>query len=195
MDTNQYLDVFLDESREHLQSCNENLLVLEQNPHDLAIVNEIFRNAHTLKGMSATMGFEDLADLTHKMENVLDAIRNEKITVNSDILDVVFESADHLEAMIDDIANGGDGKRDVSATVAKLKRIENGEPINGANDTASQETATTESTATADSLEYDEFELTVIEQSHDQGFNTYEIAVQLREDCLLKAAQIGRAHV
>lgn len=190
MDTNQYLDVFLDESREHLQSCNENLLVLEQNPHDLAIVNEIFRNAHTLKGMSATMGFEDLADLTHKMENVLDAIRNEKITVNSDILDVVFESADHLEAMIDDIANGGDGKRDVSATVAKLKRIENGEPINGASDTASQETATTESTATADSLEYDEFELTVIEQSHDQGFNTYEIAVQLREDCLLKAARV-----
>ena len=109
MDTNQYLDIFLDESKEHLQSCNENLLALEQSPQDLAIVNEIFRNAHTLKGMSATMGFEDLADLTHKMENVLDAIRNEKITVDSNILDVVFESVDHLEAMIDDIANGGDG--------------------------------------------------------------------------------------
>ena len=67
--------------------------------------------------MSATMGFEDLADLTHKMENVLDAIRNEKIAVNSDILDVVFESVDHLEEMIMDIADGGDGKRDVTETV------------------------------------------------------------------------------
>lgn len=190
MDTNQYLEVFIDESKEHLQSCSENLLALEQSPHDLAIVNEIFRNAHTLKGMSATMGFEDLADLTHKMENVLDAIRNEKITVNPEILDVVFESVDHLEAMIDDIANGGDGKRDVAATVAKLKRIENGEPIEVADSTAQQETAATNSCSTTEPLQFDEFELTVIHQSHEQGFNTLEIAVQLREDCLLKAARV-----
>ena len=95
----------------------------------MAIVGEIFRSAHTLKGMSATMGFEDLADLTHKMENVLDAIRNEKIHVTPEILDVVFESVDHLEEMVMDIANGGDGKRDVSSTVAQLKRIELGEEV------------------------------------------------------------------
>lgn len=188
MDTNQYLDIFLDESKEHLQSCNENLLALEQSPQDLALVNEIFRNAHTLKGMSATMGYEDLADLTHKMENVLDAIRNEKITVNSNILDVVFESVDHLEAMIEDIANGGDGKRDVSATVAKLKRLENGEAIEAGTDgNVSEEVPTVKQ---ADSMKFDEFEFTVIQQSHEQGFNTYEIAVQLREDCLLKAARV-----
>lgn len=191
MDTNQYLDIFLDESKEHLQSCNENLLALEQSPQDLAIVNEIFRNAHTLKGMSATMGFEDLADLTHKMENVLDAIRNEKITVDSNILDVVFESVDHLEAMIDDIANGGDGKRDVSATVAKLKRIENGEAIGSDTDkNESEKVPTVEEVLTTDSMKFDEFELTVIQQSHEQGFNTYEIAIQLRDDCLLKAARV-----
>ncbi|MGG0657955.1 chemotaxis protein CheW [Rummeliibacillus pycnus] len=189
MDTNQYLEVFIDESKEHLQSCNENLLALEQNPHDLAIVNEIFRNAHTLKGMSATMGFEDLADLTHKMENVLDAIRNEKISVTPEILDVVFESVDHLEAMIDDIANGGDGKHDVSATVAKLKQIENGEPINGAEIDA-EEVLANSAVSSAEALQYDEFELTVIQQSHEQDFNTYEIAVHLREDCLLKAARV-----
>lgn len=190
MDTNQYLDVFLDESKEHLQSCNENLLALEQSPQDLAIVNEIFRNAHTLKGMSATMGYEDLADLTHKMENVLDAIRNEKITVDSDILDVVFESVDHLEAMIDDITNGGDGKRDVSATVAKLKRIENGEPINSAEDEKISKNEPSSISVSTESLKFDEYELTVIQQSHEQGFNTYEIEVQLRDDCLLKAARV-----
>ena len=81
MDMNQYLEVFIEESKEHLQMCSEQLLELEKNPEDLSIVNEIFRAAHTLKGMSATMGYEDLANLTHKMENVLDAIRNEKITL------------------------------------------------------------------------------------------------------------------
>jgi two-component system chemotaxis sensor kinase CheA len=72
MDMSQYLEVFIEESKEHLQACNEHLLELEKNPNDLTIVNEIFRSAHTLKGMSATMGYEDLASLTHRMENVLD---------------------------------------------------------------------------------------------------------------------------
>ncbi|MGX9133683.1 chemotaxis protein CheA [Rummeliibacillus sp. JY-2-4R] len=190
MDTNQYLEVFIDESKEHLQSCNENLLALEISPHDLAIVNEIFRNAHTLKGMSATMGFEDLADLTHKMENVLDAIRNEKITVTPEILDVVFESVDHLEAMIDDIANGGDGKRDVTVTVAKLKRIENGEPLENVDFVNTNEETQEGPMTSTKELMYDEFELTVIQQSLEQDFNTYEIIIQLREDCLLKAARV-----
>ncbi|WP_010286365.1 chemotaxis protein CheA [Kurthia massiliensis] len=190
MDTNQYLEVFIDESTEHLQSCNENLLALEQNPHDLSIVNEIFRNAHTLKGMAATMGFEDLADLTHKMENVLDAIRNEKIVVTSDILDVVFESIDHLEAMIGSISEGGDGKRDVTETVGKLKRIENGEPIEGGNAKAPVEEVSVDVASNEASLSYDDFELTIIEQSHEQGFETYEITVTLRDDCLLKAARV-----
>lgn len=188
MDTNQYLEVFIDESKEHLQSCNENLLALEQNPHDLAIVNEIFRNAHTLKGMSATMGFEDLADLTHKMENVLDGIRNEKITVTPEILDVVFESVDHLEAMIDDISGGGDGKRDVTSTVQKLKMIENGEEIVQAS--GAKEEVQESGASSNDALQFDEFELTVLQQSREQGFHTYEITVMLRADCLLKAARV-----
>lgn len=188
MDTNQYLEVFIDESKEHLQSCNENLLALEQNPHDLAIVNEIFRNAHTLKGMSATMGFEDLADLTHKMENVLDGIRNEKITVTPEILDVVFESVDHLEAMIDDISGGGDGKRDVTSTVQKLKMIENGEEIVQAS--GAKEEVQESGASSNEALQFDEFELTVLQQSREQGFHTYEITVMLRADCLLKAARV-----
>ncbi|MFF3100519.1 chemotaxis protein CheW [Viridibacillus arvi] len=188
MDTNQYLEVFIDESKEHLQSCSESLLELEKNPNDLAIVNDIFRNAHTLKGMSATMGFEDLADLTHKMENVLDAIRNEKIKVTPEILDVVFESVDHLEEMVNDIASGGDGKKDVSATVESLKKIELGEVLNSS--ISNNEVAATTNVEPAVLLEYDDFELTVIQQSQEQGFNTYEISVHLREDCLLKAARV-----
>lgn len=188
MDTNQYLEVFIDESNEHLQSCSESLLLLEQNPEDLAIVNDIFRNAHTLKGMSATMGFEDIANLTHKMENVLDAIRNNQLAVSSSLLDVVFESVDHLEEMVADISSGGDGKKDVTATVEKLKKIENGEPI----DEVASEVAPVESTESVETskLVFDDFEKTVLEQSVEQGFQSYEINISLRDDCLLKAARV-----
>ena len=192
MDVNQYLEMFIDESKEHLQACSEHLLELEKNPQDLAIVGEIFRSAHTLKGMSATMGFEDLADLTHKMENVLDAIRNEKIKVTPEILDVVFESVDHLEEMVQDIASGGDGKRDVQTTVEMLKRIESGEtPTN----TLPIQVAANEQAAASESLvelkfTYDDFEKTILSQSAEQGFGAYEISVSLREDCLLKAARV-----
>ncbi len=193
MELNQYLDMFIEESKEHLQACSDNLLELEKNPEDLGIVNEIFRSAHTLKGMSATMGYEDLADLTHKMENVLDAIRNHKISVNAEVLDIVFESVDHLEEMIMDIADGGDGKRDVKATVAKLKAIELGQPILAQSTVqAIEETVATvvETTFDVPQLQFDDYEKTVLQQSSEQDFNAFEITVVLREDCLLKAARV-----
>lgn len=192
MEVNQYLEMFIDESKEHLQACSEHLLELEKNPQDLAIVGEIFRSAHTLKGMSATMGFEDLADLTHKMENVLDAIRNDKIKVTPEILDVVFESVDHLEEMVQDIASGGDGKRNVQATVEMLKRIESGDtevntvPVQ----MAASEQAATSIVSAERKLEYDDFEKTILHQSTEQGYMAYEISISLREDCLLKAARV-----
>lgn len=193
MELNQYLEMFIEESKEHLQACSEHLLELEKNPEDLAIVGEIFRSAHTLKGMSATMGFEDLADLTHKMENVLDAIRNEKIKVTPEIFDVVFESVDHLEEMVYDIADGGNGKRDVQVTVEKLKLIESGETAATLVMSATgQAPAITEEKAETVNLKltYDDFEKTVLLQSSEQGFNAYEISIALREDCLLKAARV-----
>lgn len=190
MDTNQYLEVFIDESNEHLQSCSESLLVLEQNPDNIEIVNDIFRNAHTLKGMSATMGFEDIADLTHKMENVLDAIRNHKIQVTAELLDVVFESVDHLEEMVSDISNGGDGKKDVTQTVEKLKRLESGESIENIETVVAAALSETVTEVAESKLIFDDFEQTVLEQSMEQRFSAYEINISLREDCLLKAARV-----
>lgn len=90
MDMNQYLDMFIEESKEHLQAINDNLLIFEKEPENLNIINDIFRSAHTLKGMAATMGFEDLASLTHEMENVLDQLRNKKLSANNEIIDVIF---------------------------------------------------------------------------------------------------------
>lgn len=191
MDTSQYLEMFIDESKEHLQAINENLLALENDPNDMSIVNEIFRSAHTLKGMSATMGYEDLANLTHKMENVLDGIRNHKILVNSDILDVVFLSVDDLEAMVNDIASGGDGKRDVTEVVEKLLLIEKGEDPKATGTNAAQTTqAPVQSNGNGAIGVLDEFELTVLEQSKEQGYLSYQITVKLRDDCLLRGARV-----
>ncbi|MGG3969095.1 chemotaxis protein CheA [Geobacillus stearothermophilus] len=174
------MDLFIDESKEHLQAINERLLELEKTPEDMSVVNDIFRSAHTLKGMSATMGFEDLANLTHQMENVLDGIRNRRLSVTPELLDVIFEAVDHLEAMISSIAAGGDGTRDVRRTVEQLKRIEQGEMPNKQ---AAREEPPLEHA-------YGEFEYHVLEQAKEQGFSVYEIRVRLRDDCLLKAARV-----
>ncbi|MGD6965074.1 chemotaxis protein CheW [Rossellomorea vietnamensis] len=191
MELNQYLEVFIEESKEHLQTCNVQLLELEKNPEDLSIVNEIFRSAHTLKGMAATMGYEDLANLTHQMENVLDAIRNNKLQVSSQILDVVFMAVDDLEAMVMSIAEGGDGKRDVTEIVKKLALIEKGESIDSLKAKEEAAAAVTEiESPRSQAAEYDQFEQTVIQQSKEQGYSCFEISVSLREDCLLKAARV-----
>lgn len=187
LDMNQYLDVFIDESKEHLQTCNEKLLLLEKDPADLQLVHDIFRAAHTLKGMSATMGYTDLAHLTHLMENVLDAIRNGEMPVTSDWLDVLFEALDHLEEMVQSIIDGGDGKRDISEVSAKLD-------VNAVvhETAASAETAEPPVSKQQASTEwnYDEFERTVIEEAEEQGFSRYEITVSLNESCMLKAVRV-----
>ncbi len=187
----EYLDVFLDESQEHLQAINDNLLKLEQTPNDLSIVGEVFRSAHTLKGMAATMGFEDLAHLTHNMENVLDLIRNSKLEATSAVLDVVFLAVDDLEAMVTDIATGGEGKRDVSAVVQQLEKIEKGESPTSL-EAELEKMVQPEEDANVLLLEesYDEFERTVIDQSFEQGYSAYQIKISIDEKAMLKAARV-----
>ncbi|WP_106497605.1 chemotaxis protein CheA [Lentibacillus sp. Marseille-P4043] len=189
MDTTEYLDVFIDESTEHLESLYKHLLELEKNPTDKTIIDEIFRAAHTLKGMSATMGYSDLANLTHKLENVFDGIRYDKIKVQTEMMDVLFDAVDHLNAMVEDIANEGDGSRNVREVVDQLERIENGEETGQAKSEQPQQQLDT-----AASLEkvatLNEFELSILNESADRGFSNYEITVELREDCLLKGARV-----
>ncbi|WP_188454369.1 chemotaxis protein CheA [Virgibacillus oceani] len=187
MDTTQYMDVFIDESNEHLEVLYKQLLELEKNPTEKAIIGEIFRAAHTLKGMSATMGYNDLANLTHKLENVFDGIRYDRIIVQTEMMDVLFETVDHLNAMVEDIASGGDGKRNVSQIVTYLEKIEKGDQLEQASETPVN-SAKQDSLQTITAL--DEFEMTILNESAERGFSNYEITVMLREDCLLKGARV-----
>lgn len=188
MELNQYLSMFIDESKDHLQAINENLLALEQSPEDISIVQVIFRSAHTLKGMSATMGFEDLAKLTHEMENVLDLVRNNKLSMNSFIFDCLFKSTDALESMVNDIIEGGNGKADVSDIVKSLKSI-----VTGDYEKQSEAPAAAQAGAApagdSSAMQIDEFQFSVLEQSVSTGHNAYFIEVSVREDCVLKAAR------
>lgn len=188
MDMNQYLSMFIDESNDHLQSLNENMLQLESSPSDLGIVQVIFRSAHTLKGMAATMGFEDLASLTHQMENVLDLVRNEKLKMQDFIFDTLFKSLDALESMVQDIVQGGEGKADVSSIVASLQAIVRGEGAGApAMDPVSAPQAETAPAYLG--IELDEFQFSVLDQSITEGHKVLYIQVQLREDCQLKAVR------
>lgn len=201
METNQYMDMFLDESHEHLQSLNDGLLVLEENSEDISVVNEIFRNAHTLKGMSATMGFNKIAELTHEMEDVLDLIRKEQIKLTEDIVDTLFKCLDSLEQMVDNVGNGDpEDLIDVSDLVSKLSSISKGD---GAPAPATAETPAAAAPAAAApapapaaapsaaeaALQLSETDKNMIRQAKEGGLQGIHIQVTLSDTCLLKSAR------
>ena len=189
MDTNQYMDMFLDESHEHLQSLNDGLLSLEDNMEDTSVVNEIFRNAHTLKGMSATMGFNKIAELTHEMEDVLDLIRKEQLKLNEDIIDTLFKCVDSLGQMIDSVGNGeAEDVVDVSDLVKKLSSIS--KPDQAASQAAAP--AAPAAAAPAEnkiSIELTDVDKDVIKQARETGMQAIHVRVTLAETCLLKSAR------
>lgn len=191
MDMNAYLSMFIDESNDHLQSLNENLLQLEGSPEDLSIVQSIFRSAHTLKGMSATMGFEDLASLTHEMENVLDLVRNGKLKMDPFIFDTLFKGLDALEAMVQDIVGGGTGKADVTSIVASLQSILKSDYKADAPASQASTASASSSDASNDSgaVLLDQFQSSILLQSMEAGHQPFYVQVTVEESCVLKAAR------
>ena len=186
---NQYMDMFLDESHEHLQSLNEGLLRLEENMEEIDAVNDIFRNAHTLKGMSATMGFAKIAELTHEMEDVLDLVRKSQLKLNEDIMDTLFKCLDSLEQMVDSVGNGeAEDVVDVSDLVAKLSSISKGTPAPAADGAAAAAPAAASSggdAAAGTNLDLDDIDLDVMKKAKEAGMNLFHIKVTLMETCVL----------
>jgi two-component system, chemotaxis family, sensor kinase CheA len=123
MDVSEYLPMFLAEGREHLQELNLALVQIEQDPSNGETINQIFRVAHTLKGMSATMGFTGMAALTHEMESVMEGMRSGPDGLVSTALDTLFKCLDTLEGMVDEIEEGGEETSDVGPLVAVLSGL------------------------------------------------------------------------
>jgi two-component system, chemotaxis family, sensor kinase CheA len=187
MDTSQYMSMFLEESLENLQTLNESLLDLEQNPEDTDKVNSIFRVAHTIKGMAATMGFTDLAELTHKMEDVLAEFREGDLKVTQDVVTVLFDCLDTLEKMVDNVQEGSDEKIEIDGIIKALADIKN----NGNKQSSDNIEAKDADLLPSDMLNLDlnQYDTSVIKQAREKGYNSIEIKVTLSENTLLKSAR------
>ncbi|TGB00301.1 chemotaxis protein CheA [Sporolactobacillus shoreae] len=186
MDMSQYLSVFIDEAREHLQNLNDKLMELEEKKEDPELINSIFRSAHTLKGSSGQMGFSTMMELTHTMENVFDALRHQKAVVSSNMVDVLLEALDLLESMVDSIEQGGNDKLDTAETLKKLRDL-----LQEKDQTVAESVGPTASRneSTASGLSYSEYDYAVVEQALSQNMSVFETEITLRKDCVLKAAR------
>ncbi len=194
MDVSQYLDIFLDETKEHLQNLNTQILALEQDSENMDTINEIFRAAHSLKGMAGTMGYKRMQTLTHDMENVFSEVRNGTIKVNAPMIDTLFQCLDALEEYLSYIQeNADEGENDNEPLIKELNRILNSKD-GGEEETAAQpeESPAKETSATA--THWKDIECKPEDRQHikdalEKGKNIYGITVIVQEACLLKAAR------
>lgn len=186
MELDQYLGIFIDESKENLQKLNESLLKLEANSEDLEILNDIFRVAHTLKGMSRTMGFNNIADLTHNMENVLDPLRNGSLKATGKVIDTLFKCLDRLEGLTGKVIEGDyeDKNGTIVDLVDELQSI-----LNDISDSSP-------SSAVIKEVTFNEYELALVNNALEKGFKPVEIDITLTSDCVLlgvRAYMVSRA--
>lgn len=194
MDMSQYLQIFIEEANEHVQSLNQCLLQMEKDPNDKNVLNEIFRVAHTIKGMAGTMGYTKMTKLTHDMENVLHSIRSDEIKVTSDLVDVLFKCLDALETYVNSVVTtGGEGDKEYKDVIASLNKILENKDTDDAppskDQTINSQTSLVNDKYLTAQFEIDEFEQHAINKAIDLGINALKITIVLNKGCLLKAAR------
>ncbi len=198
MDVSQYLEIFIDETKEHLQNLNTQILDLEQTPDDMDTINEIFRAAHSLKGMAGTMGYKRMQNLTHNMENVFSKVRDGQLKVNAGIIDTIFQCLDALEEYLDNIQSGADeGTNENEGIIKALCGFLNGESADAAAAPAAAPAKAAEAAAPAAASNEDKWKAINFtdEQKHVMGVakgagkNVVGITVYVNETCILKAAR------
>ncbi|MCD7726653.1 MAG: chemotaxis protein CheA [Clostridiales bacterium] len=202
MDVSQYLEIFLDETNEHLQSLNTQILSLERDPENMDTINEIFRAAHSLKGMAGTMGYKRMQNLTHDMENVFSEVRNGNIKVNAGMIDVLFQCLDALEEYNTNIRESSDeGTNDNEPLIKQLNAIMNGQEDDGSaaeTQPAAQEAAQADAAPAGQeggagrkwlAIHLNESVQNVLREAVRQGKKAYGLTVKVQESCILKAAR------
>ena len=196
MDVSQYLEIFIDETNEHLQALSDCIMELEKDPENMDTINEIFRAAHSLKGMAGTMGFKRMQHLTHDMENVFQEVRSDKIKVNSPMIDLLFKCLDAIEGYLNNVkASSDEGTEDNELIIKELNEFissaEGGTPVDNAAP-AAQEQAPVETAGFE--KKYFEFDLSDaekerIKQAEGSGMHVYGMTAYIQKECLLKAAR------
>lgn len=197
MDVSQYLEIFLDETKEHLQNLNTQILDLEADSENMDTINEIFRAAHSLKGMAGTMGYKRMQNLTHDMENVFSEVRNGNIKVQPEMIDVLFQCLDALEEYTNNIqATADEGTNDNEPLIKMLNDIlKNDGSAAAPKEEAAPAAAKAGDAADAGSekkwndIALDDSQIHVIEEAAKAGSKPYGLTVFVQESCILKAAR------
>ena len=195
MDVSQYLEIFIDESSEHLQTLSDCIMVLEKEPDNKDTINEVFRAAHSLKGMAGTMGFKRMQHLTHDMENVFQEVRSERISVDSSMIDLLFKCLDAIDQYIENVKNSSDeGTEDNELIIKELNDIiakANGQAVEEAAPATNEGSAEEENENTSDELQINlnEDEMDTVKSSIEGGQKVYGVKVTVSKECLLKAAR------
>ena len=187
MDVSQYLSVFMDECQEHLSTLNQSLLALENEPENSGLLDAIFRAAHTLKGASATMGFNKMSNVTHSMEDVLSRLRSKELQVTQEIINALFSALDLLEELAKGIAEGKEEDAEADGVIQLLKQVASGASPASA-PAAGKETG--EERRKKLELRYTPEETTELEPTITGGYNLYHVEVQLAPDCVLKGVRV-----
>lgn len=191
MDVSQYLEIFLDETTEHLQNLNTQILTLEQEPENMDTINEIFRAAHSLKGMAGTMGYKRMQTLTHDMENVFSEVRNGNIKVKANMIDLLFQCLDALEEYTNNIRETGDEGTNENEPLIKLLNEELGKKDEKPAGEPKKEEKAPEGGDKRKwlNIKLDSTDVMVITEAQKQGNFVYGATVYVQESCLLKAAR------
>ena len=197
MDVSQYLEIFIDESEEHLQTLSDCIMVLEKEPDNKDTINEVFRAAHSLKGMAGTMGFKRMQHLTHDMENAFQEVRSDHIKVTSGMIDLLFKCLDALEGYVDNIKSTSDeGTEDNEVIIKELNdfiaKTEGAEETGNTETSEAKEAApesTQEEKAGQEKIELTNDEKKAIREAESNGQHIYVMTVHIQKDCLLKAAR------
>ena len=197
MDVSQYLEIFIDETNEHLQNLSDCIMTLEKEPDNKDTINEVFRAAHSLKGMAGTMGFKRMQHLTHDMEDVFQEVRSDKIRVNSKMIDILFECLDALDKYLENVKETSDeGTEDNEAIIKELNdfiaQSEGKETASSVEATEIKETPIQEengSTKKFMEIELTNSEKEAIKNAEGSGKHVYGFTVYIHQDCLLKAAR------
>lgn len=199
MDVSQYLEIFIDETSEHLQNLSDCIMELEKDPENMDTINEIFRAAHSLKGMAGTMGFKRMQRLTHDMENVFQEVRSEKVKVTSSMIDLLFKCLDAIEGYLDNVkASSDEGTEDNELIIKELNDFIAAEDGAAAAPAPAQAEPKKEEapaqTAGGDDKKYFEFGLSEsekdkIKQAEEGGAHIYGMTIYIQKECLLKAAR------
>lgn len=200
MDVSQYLDIFIDETNEHLQALSDNIMILEKEPENADTVNEIFRAAHSLKGMAGTMGFKRMQTLTHDMENLFQEVRNDTIKVNGELIDIMFQCLDAIEGYLETVKEtSNEGTEDNAVLIKKINAfLESGGQSSEVAEDAADGGEAASGDAAADGgdekehfkhLKLDDDERGKVADAAEAGSNLFGFTVHIQEDCLLKAAR------